>query len=137
MRKPKDKQRVSDYNRAYREKNSEKCKALWAAYYEKYRPKLKEDQKARARRRRAEVVKKLGGMCKCCGITQLEFLAIDHIHGGGSKEMRERGYGNTEHAVRMDNYDLSKYQILCHNCNMSKGFMGYCPHERMRLVADG
>lgn len=20
------------------------------------------------------------------------------------------------------------FQILCHNCNMSKGFYGYCPH---------
>ena len=24
------------------------------------------------------------------------------------------------------------FQVLCHNCNMSKGFYGYCPHEKER-----
>jgi hypothetical protein len=130
----KDKQRVSDYNRAYREKNKDRCKALWSEYYAKYKKVLAKSRKEQNREKRIEVVMRLGGRCVCCGITEIDFLAIDHIHGGGLKDLRERGIGNTEVAVRMDNFDRTKYQILCHNCNMAKGFIGYCPHERMRLV---
>jgi hypothetical protein len=24
------------------------------------------------------------------------------------------------------------FQVLCHNCNSSKGYYGYCPHEKER-----
>jgi hypothetical protein len=22
------------------------------------------------------------------------------------------------------------YRVLCHNCNLARGFYGYCPHEK-------
>jgi hypothetical protein len=27
-------------------------------------------------------------------------------------------------------YPQEGYTILCFNCNLSRGFFGYCPHER-------
>jgi hypothetical protein len=29
----------------------------------------------------------------------------------------------------------SGYQVLCHNCNFSKGHVGICPHEKERQYA--
>lgn len=68
--------------------------------------------------------------CDCCGEKNIEFLAIDHIDGGGGKHrkilkeyiplyLKKKGFPKG-------------FRILCHNCNMSKGFYGYCPHERLK-----
>lgn len=65
--------------------------------------------------------------CACCGEMQHEFLAIDHINGGGKKH---RGK-----LVSLQYYNLimrtwpEDLRILCHNCNSSLGFYGYCPHN--------
>jgi hypothetical protein len=74
--------------------------------------------------------------CVCCGENAFEFLCLDHIGGGGKKHLREIG--------RTSGSDLYRYlrkmgyppglRVLCHNCNMSLGFFGYCPHG-MKLDA--
>jgi hypothetical protein len=82
---------------------------------------------------RKKAIEALGGMCKCCGETTLEFLALDHIHGGGTKERREIA-NNTSSAmyrrVAEQGYPTDRYQILCHNCNSAKAWYGACPHQR-------
>lgn len=45
-------------------------------------------------RLKKEVIGFYGGVCACCGITNLAVLSIDHINGGGSchnKELKEQG----------------------------------------------
>jgi hypothetical protein len=65
--------------------------------------------------------------CACCGEQTYEFLAIDHINGGGTKERKE-AYGNI--CQLLWNKKLPDgYQVLCHNCNMAKGLYGKCPHN--------
>ena len=68
--------------------------------------------------------------CACCGEKTYEFLSIDHIDGGGSKHRRDMkisgGTATTEWLVR--NKFPKGFQVLCHNCNMAKGFYGECPH---------
>jgi hypothetical protein len=27
-----------------------------------------------------------------------------------------------------------EYRVLCHNCNQSHGWYGYCPHEKERTA---
>jgi hypothetical protein len=67
--------------------------------------------------------------CKCCGENTYEFLSIDHINGGGSKQKREiLGSRNIYSWLRHNNFPEG-YQVLCHNCNLAKGFYGKCPHE--------
>lgn len=66
--------------------------------------------------------------CACCGEKHLEFLAIDHIEGGGGKHRKQ---------IKCDIYTWLKrngfpsgFRVLCHNCNQSLGHYGYCPHKR-------
>jgi hypothetical protein len=78
--------------------------------------------------------------CNCCGKNNfIGFLALDHILGrkqmDSEPELIKLGYTS-----KLNNQTLMKwiiknnfpegFQILCHNCNMAKGFYGTCPHER-------
>lgn len=65
--------------------------------------------------------------CACCGITELEFLAIDHINGGGRKHLAQIG-GCLAHWLQQENFPKG-YRVLCHNCNFALGRHGYCPHK--------
>lgn len=67
--------------------------------------------------------------CECCGETHVEFLALDHINGGGRKHRREIK-SNIYDWLKRNNYP-DGFRILCHNCNMSLGFYGYCPHGNL------
>ena len=81
---------------------------------------------------RKAVLEAYGNKCKCCNETIPEFLALDHIGG------RKRGHEIDKlkgsklyrwlyfHAFPQDLH----IRILCHDCNMSFGFYGYCPHQR-------
>lgn len=66
--------------------------------------------------------------CNCCDESHLEFLAIDHINGGGNQHRKDRGISSIFGWLKKNNYP-DGFQILCHNCNMAKGFYGKCPHD--------
>jgi hypothetical protein len=68
--------------------------------------------------------------CACCGENHYEFLAIDHINGGGDSMRKELGHGNIGRVLKARGFPLG-YRILCHNCNMAIGFYGYCPHQKL------
>ena len=84
-------------------------------------------------RLRNETFAAYGNQCACCGESHVEFLGIDHINGGGTQHRKQiKCYGvNFYDWLRQRGYP-KEYQILCHNCNLAKGFFGYCPHERER-----
>lgn len=90
----------------------------------------KKTQKEIARRTRAKVLRMYGDRCVCCGESKYEFLCLDHKNGDGNVERRKipnkRGYSFYRYVLEKG-YQPNKYQILCHNCNMSIGFYGYCP----------
>lgn len=67
--------------------------------------------------------------CACCGEKHLEFLVIHHIKGGGRKH-RKTLKEYLPLILKRKKYPKG-YGILCHNCNMSIGFYGYCPHTKM------
>lgn len=77
------------------------------------------------------VFKYYGNKCSCCGETQKEFLTIDHINGGGSSDRKKSG--NSYYLIVQRNFPKD-LQILCYNCNCSKGHKGYCPHESQRRM---
>ena len=83
-------------------------------------------------KRKLQVLVHYGGRipsCACCGEENLEFLAIDHIHGGGSRERKKVGTGFSFFQFLIDSNFPPGYRVLCHNCNMSYGLYGYCTHK--------
>jgi hypothetical protein len=78
---------------------------------------------------RRKVLEYYGGICACCGEKQYEFLAIDHINGGGLRQRRETKTHNIESWINKNKYPKG-FQVLCHNCNLAKGFYGVCPHKK-------
>lgn len=80
---------------------------------------------------RNKVIKEYGGKCSCCGITEPKFLTIDHINNDGAKERKSLGLkGKKMYSFLVrEGFPKGKYQLLCYNCNCTKGFYGKCPHE--------
>lgn len=79
---------------------------------------------------RLEVMSHYGLACACCGETEYKFLGLDHIAGGGHKHrtaLRKRGTAFYRWIKAQGLPD--GYQVLCHNCNLAKGFYGECPHK--------
>jgi hypothetical protein len=84
-----------------------------------------------ARKRRKAAIEHYGGCCACCGESQYEFLALDHVDGGGNQHRREMG---TTGGGRIINWIHSNgfpegFRVLCHNCNSALGYYGHCPHD--------
>ena len=74
-----------------------------------------------------------GGQCVCCGEKQFEFLALDHVEGGGRQERKTKSTQQIALQAIRENFP-SKYRILCHNCNQAIGWYGSCPHEQQRTA---
>jgi hypothetical protein len=72
-----------------------------------------------------------GGSCVCCGEDSIEFLTLDHINndGGRRRKLGEGGGSKLYRKLRKLGYPKGEFQVLCMNCNFSKGSFGYCPHE--------
>lgn len=91
-------------------------------------PERKARRAARHKEIRQQAFDGYGGKCSCCGEDKFEFLAIDHVHGNGRKEREKLSTRQIANKVIKNNFpDL--YRVLCHNCNQSLGWFGYCPHK--------
>lgn len=58
--------------------------------------------------------------CNHCPETHVEFLCIDHIHGGGNEDRKKIGGGPTFYSWLIRNGYPEGYQVLCYNCNWLK-----------------
>lgn len=87
---------------------------------------------------REDVLNAYGHRCQCCGEIKRQFLCIDHINNDGAKHKRDNNLKSAQAFytwLRKNNYPKDNFQVLCHNCNMAKGFYGACPHNETRLGA--
>ena len=91
----------------------------------------KDKMYARSRERKRLIVDYYGGKCTCCGESELAFLALDHIEGGGNIHRKElQRYGSSFYDWIINNNFPEGFQILCHNCNHGKySNRGICPHK--------
>ena len=73
--------------------------------------------------------------CNCCGEDDYNFLSIDHIHGGGTKERKEgKGGGHFLYRrLKKEGYPKG-FQVLCYNCNVAKGIFKICPHKKKPMT---
>jgi hypothetical protein len=70
---------------------------------------------------RLKTLEVLGGKCVRCGFTDVRSLQIDHVAGGGAREIG--GLNSVTHNKKViESYlkNEGKYQLLCANCNWIK-----------------
>jgi hypothetical protein len=88
-------------------------------YYIKNKPDLNDQNKANVQELNAKVFDILGKSCVVCDETELEFLTVDHLN---NDRKQERDY--MSHVWKRDliagKVEISKYQVLCRNCNEAK-----------------
>ena len=61
-------------------------------------------------------------LCAKCGFADTRALQIDHINGGGCKELRKMtNWTFYQHILHLPKEEIrEKYQVLCANCNVIK-----------------
>lgn len=93
-------------------------------------------------RLKRRVVAEYGGKCQCsgCPVTEPEFLTIHHVNGDGAQHRKQLFSNGASCGYRFylwlqrQGFPKEDFQLHCYNCNCSKGFNGYCPHERTEPV---
>lgn len=72
--------------------------------------------------RRIVILAAYGNACAQCGFAKKDALHIDHIRGGGSRELKEKFKRNSHQFLRwlIVNGFPPQYQLLCANCNWIK-----------------
>ena len=117
-------------DRLYYRANAERIRRAMREYYTRHRGDVLSKRSAKDREIKRQVVAAYGGACDCCGEQHIELLTIDHIHGDGNLHRRIVGKGRRIYAdlLRLG-CPKDNYRLLCFNCNISRGFYGYCPHQ--------
>ncbi len=132
----KPKSRDEFYKRANGRIYYKVCKECWSAT-------CSERSKVRHHSLRLEALEHYGNghpQCACCGEDRMEFLAIDHIYGGGGQHRKKEGIHHLVRWLKKNGYPPG-FRVLCHNCNFSLGAYGYCPHQhdgtsKLTVVSD-
>jgi hypothetical protein len=115
--------------------DAKRCDSCRKKFLQEYRKKqeTKDRRKQTNRMIRERLFAGYGGKCECCGESRFEFLALDHVNGGGRQERKTMS--TIQIALRAIREGFpDKYRILCHNCNQSIGWYGYCPHKDQRTA---
>ena len=79
-----------------------------------------ERYRAYSRKVRATTLEMLGGKCVRCGFSDSRALQIDHINGGGTKDIRSSSGSYSKKVQKSFAEDEGMYQLLCANCNWIK-----------------
>ena len=125
-------------DRAY--KSSRAASKRWQQSHPKVVNKY--SQNARVKVRLEALTYYSGGIpeCACCHEKHIEFLAIDHIDGGGNRHRESigmgKGIGGSFPQWLKNNEYPEGFRVLCHNCNQSLSSCGYCPHTKEAQDAD-
>ena len=101
---------------AYREKNR--------VYMKRYREKNPDlirrasHERTAHQKLRSDVFDILGGpKCFECGCTVLAIVEVNHIKGGGRKELREKGQDRIFRDIRNGTANSADFNVLCRVCN--------------------
>lgn len=85
--------------------------------------------------KRIQAIEILGNKCCKCGFDDIRALQIDHINGGGGKEIKSRGHYNMyKDIIETPLLSYSKYQLLCANCNWIKRYKNNEVRNGVKLI---
>jgi hypothetical protein len=105
--------------------------ARYARKAEEERDKQSAARKRTRSRLREGLLDAYGRRCACqkCPETNVAFLTIDHIGGGGVAHRKEiNSGGGLVRRIRDEGYPTDKYRLLCMNCNLMTKGGRICPH---------
>lgn len=126
---------ATEFSIQYRNRNATEsrrnvCKLCTSRHHEQTRP-----PRGDRRALRDQVLKEYGGRCSCCEEWRTEFLAIDHIGNWGHQERSVSSGSKLYRRLKREGFPKDRFRLLCHNCNMSIGIYGYCPHRPLLRFA--
>lgn len=78
-----------------------------------------------------EIIENYEGKCSCCLESDPYFLTIDHILIKGRQHVKSIG-GGFYSWLKKNNFPKDDFQLLCYNCNCSKGLYGQCHHQLLK-----
>ncbi len=99
-------------------------------------PQTREQERLHYIELRKQALTYYGGKCECCGEPRCDMLTFDHKI---QTKHKVRGVALTYGVIReyeKSGYPNAKYRVLCWNCNIARGFYGYCPHKTQRDWVD-
>lgn len=112
------------YHRKYRENNKSKIQEYHKQYYILNKDKFNKPgyHHEYLKSLRSGLIELLGGKCIRCGFNDIRALQLDHINGGGLREVKIKGNNIVMYLSYSKNHDelKSKLQVLCANCNWIK-----------------
>jgi len=123
------KERISIVHKKYYYKDLEKTRTIKAKSAYKHQTKRNEIVRNKSKEMRKTFLEMYGNKCACCGETTYEFLTLEHKNGQRGIEKSRKKSGKHSYAIAIREYRPDLYEILCWNCNCSKGRYGYCPHH--------
>ena len=141
----KNKKALNEYKKEYYQKNKEKYKGKYKEkrkeYLKKYNQENKEKKKEYNKKYNQENKELIynhysNGVieCACCGEKEIDFLSLDHIYNNGAKHRKKVGKTISFKWIMKNNFPPI-FQLLCMNCNFSKGKRGNnckCIHQIRR-----
>jgi hypothetical protein len=92
---------------------------------------MSDSHKPRTSVTKVEMVEAYGGKCACCGETEMVFLSLDHVDGGGSAHRKSLG-GNGGRKILQEAKAAGwpgAYRVLCMNCQFGTRYGRACPHQ--------
>jgi hypothetical protein len=121
-----------EYRRDWYAKNKERQRAIALAWRNAHLEEARAKNRRYIAKLKLDTILAYGGYCACCYETELVFLTIDHINGGGNKHRQSLGLkGGMDFYrwLRKQGYP-DGFQVLCMNCQWGKRYNGICPHEQ-------
>lgn len=103
--------------RNWRKNNKEKYNHYQREYYMKNKNKFKDATMTYYQKLRKQVLDILGGKCKACGADDWRILQINHLNGGGSKELNQSPY-RMYRAIVNSERNTDDLDCRCANCNI-------------------
>jgi len=130
----KNREIITKKRKIYRENNKDRILNQQRKYKEIHKLEINKKYKDKYQTQRRTVIGYYSNNefnCKCCNESEYKFLTIDHINNDGNIHRKEFkiNSGNKLISWIIKNNFPDIFQILCFNCNLSKGLFGKCPHQ--------